>query len=57
MGILPSCSYVSTTLWLHHLDSNETIGENARWELHEDAVYSFKQILEIIDLNFWDQVW
>ena len=25
-GILPSYSHVSTTVWLHHLDSNEMLG-------------------------------
>ena len=37
---------ISTTVWMHHLDSNETCGEKARWELNENAVYSFEQILE-----------
>ena len=27
MGLLPSCGCVSTTVWLHHLDSNETLWE------------------------------
>ena len=42
MGIFPSCSCVSTIVYLHHLDSNE----KARWELHKNAVYYFEQILE-----------
>ena len=32
-GILLSCSYVSTTKLLHHLESNEMPEEKATWEL------------------------
>ena len=30
--ILPSCSCVSTAVWLHHLNSNKIPGEEAKWE-------------------------
>ena len=30
MGILLICSYVSPIEWLHHLDFNETHGEQVR---------------------------
>ena len=46
MRILPSCSHVSATVWLHHLDSNKMLGEKARWELHKVAMCCFEQILE-----------
>ena len=46
MGILPSCSHVSTTVWLHHSDLNEMLGDKARWELHNDSTFCFEQILE-----------
>ena len=46
MGILPSCSCVSTTVWLHHLDFSKIPGEKARWELHKDPICCFEQILE-----------
>ena len=46
MGILLSCSYVSTTVWMHHMDFDETLGEKVRWKLHKDAICYFKQILE-----------
>ena len=46
VGILPSCSWVSTIVWLHHWSSNETLGVKASWELHKDATYCFKQILK-----------
>ena len=45
-GIPPSLSCVSTTLWLHHFDSDESPVEKAWWELYEDAIYCFEQILE-----------
>ena len=45
MGFLPSCGYVSTSIWMHHLDTNE-IHEKARWELHKNATCCFEQILE-----------
>ena len=33
-------------IWLHHLDFNENVWKKARWELHKDAAYCFKQIME-----------
>ena len=36
-GFLPSCGCVRITVWMHHLDANETHGEKARWELHKNA--------------------
>ena len=46
MGILPNCSSVSTTVWLHHLNLQKTLREKSRWELNKDAVYCFEQIQE-----------
>ena len=40
------CKRGNTTVWLHHLEFNETPGEKARWELHNDAACYFEQILE-----------
>ena len=31
MRILPSCSHISTTVWIHHLDFHETPGEKVTW--------------------------
>ena len=36
----------NTTLWIHHMDTNKTHGEKARWELHKNAAYSLEQILK-----------
>ena len=46
MGILQGSSYLSITVWLHHLDFNEMLGEKARCELHKDAACCSQQILE-----------
>ena len=50
MGILLSCSHVSTTVWLHHLDSNKMPEVKACWELHKTVVCCFEQILEAVVL-------
>ena len=44
MKIFPSCCCFSTTVWLHHLDTNEMF--EARWELYKDADCCFEQILK-----------
>ena len=46
MGILPSCSHVSTTVWLHHMNSNKMFGGKDTWKLHKNAIRCSKQILE-----------
>ena len=46
MGILPSCSYVSTTVWVHYMDTNKMHGKKARQEPHKNAMCYFEQILE-----------
>ena len=44
MRILPICTCISTTLWLHYLTC---LGEKkAGWELHKNAAYCFEQIME-----------
>ena len=46
MGILPSCSHVSITVWLHQKDYDKTIVEKATYKLYKDVVYCFEQVLE-----------
>ena len=43
---LPSCGYVSTYVWMHHLDSNKMHEVKTSWELYKNAMCCFKQILE-----------
>ena len=37
MRILPRSSCISTTVYLHLLEFNETLGENTRWEFHNKS--------------------
>ena len=46
MKILPSCSHVSTIVWLHHMNFSKVFGKKARWKLHKDAMCYFEQILK-----------
>ena len=46
MGFLPSCSHVSTIVWLPHLDANEVFRGEASCKLHKNAVCCLEQILE-----------
>ena len=46
MRILLSCSCVSTTIWLHYLNSNKTLGEKASSKPHKDGACCFEQILK-----------
>ena len=39
-------SYISTTVWQHHVESNETHREKAIWK--KDAEYCLEQILETV---------
>ena len=41
MRILPSCSCVSTTVWKHHLNSNEKHEEKAWWKLLQECYQHF----------------
>ena len=34
----PRCHSVNTTEWMHYVGTNKMHGENARWELHKNAV-------------------
>ena len=46
MGFLPSCVRFNTTIWMHHMDANETHGEKARWEIHKKTTCYLEQILK-----------
>ena len=47
MGFLSSCSYVHTTIWMHHIDTNKMHREKATWELHKNDACHLEQILEV----------
>ena len=45
IGILSNCSHVSTTVWLHYLNSHKAIGKKLN-EKYTRMLHSFQQILE-----------
>ena len=46
MLFLPSSSRFDTAVWMHYLDANKMTGEQARWQLHKNAVSNIEQVLE-----------
>ena len=48
MEILPCCRSISITVWLHYWEFNKTLREKARWELYNDAIFCFEEILEAV---------
>ena len=42
---LPGSSRVDTAVWMHHLDTNKTAGEEAREQLHKNVARNNKYIL------------
>ena len=50
-----SCEEVGkyhTTVWLHHLDSNEMLREKVKWKLRKNDTYCFVQIREAVPLFY-----
>ena len=47
MGFLPRCGCVSTTIWIYHLDANETHQKKARLGLYKNATGCFEQISSV----------
>ena len=48
---IPSCSCVHTTVWMHHMDVNNTNREKARWELRKNTACYLEQDLEAVFLQ------
>ena len=42
---LPSSGRIDTAVWMHHLDANKTVGEEARRQLHKNVASNIKQVL------------
>ena len=42
---LPGSDRIDTAIWMHHMDSNKTAGEEARWQLHKNAACNLEQVL------------
>ena len=42
---LSGCGRVDTAIWMHYLDADETVGEEARRQLHKNVASSIEQVL------------
>ena len=40
-----SSGHIDTAIWLHYMDANKTAEEEARRQLHKNAMYNLKQVL------------
>ena len=46
MQFLPGSNRVDTAVWMHHLDADKTVGEEARRQQHKNVASNIKQVLE-----------
>ena len=44
MQFLPGSSRTDTAVWMHYMDANKTAGEEARRQLHKNAVSNIEQV-------------
>ena len=42
---LPGSGRIDTAIWMQHMDSDKTAGEEARRQLHKNAASNLEQIL------------
>ena len=42
---LPGSGHIDTAIWLHYMDANKTAREEARRQLHKNAMCNLKQVL------------
>ena len=42
---LPGSCRIDTAVWMHYLDANKTVGEEARRQLHKNAASNIEQVL------------
>ncbi len=45
MQFLPSSGRIDTAVWMHYLDVNKTVGEEARRQLHKNVASNIEQVL------------
>ena len=57
MGFLSNCSHVVTTEWLHHLDTNEMLGEKVRWRLRNKRKWDLFQAVAMLLLKYGYTTW
>ena len=44
MQFLPGSGHVDIAVWMHHLDTNKTAGEEARRQLHKNVVSNIEHV-------------
>ncbi len=45
MQFLPSSGRIITAIWMHYLNANKTVREEARRQLHKNATSNIEQVL------------
>ena len=45
MQFLPGSCRIDTAVWMHYMDANKMAGEEARRQLHKNAVSNLDQVL------------
>ena len=45
MQFLSGSCRIDTAVWMHYMDANKMTGEEARWQLHKNAVSNLEQVL------------
>ena len=45
LSIIWKYGHIDTAIWVHYMDSNKTAGEEARQQLHKNAVSNLEQVL------------
>ena len=44
MQFLPGSGRIDTAVWMHYLDANYTVGEEARRQLHKNIASNIEQV-------------
>ena len=42
---LPGCGRVDTAVWMHYLDTDKTVGEEAKRQLYKNVASNIEQVL------------
>ena len=51
MQFLPGSGPVDTAVWMHYLDANKTVWEDARRQMHENVASNIEQVLAATPLK------
>ena len=45
--VLAGCGRVDTAVWMHYLDADKTVGEEARRQLYKNVASNIEQVLAV----------